>query len=74
MARLNVGHIAHLGVGDMQESGQLGPVCRRLVEQHKELGVCEHHARRVGGQAFLHVLRGGCQNTAVLAKTLPRLV
>lgn len=71
MARLHIGHISHLGVGDMQEITQLLPVGGRLVEEHQELGVCEHEAGGIRAEAFLHILGCGGQNAAVFAKPLP---
>lgn len=71
VARLHIGHISHLGVGDMQEIAQFLPVGGRLIKEHQKLGVCEHQPGGIRAQAFLHVLGCGCHNAAVFAKPLP---
>ena len=71
---LRVGDIAHLVFRDIEQFRQLRPVRGGLVEQHQKLTVCEHEPGRLGAQALLHILRGGGQGRAVLAKPLPRFV
>ena len=71
---LRVGDIAHLVFRDIEQFSQLRPVCGCLVEQHQKLTVGEHEPGRLGAQALLHILRGGGQGRAVLAKPLPCLV
>ena len=58
VARLGVGDVTHLCVGDMQQFGKLSPVGGRLVEQQQKFGVCQHEPGRLGFQTFLNVLRG----------------
>ena len=74
MARLGVGDVAHLRVGDMQQLGKLHPVGGRLVEQQQKFGVRQHEPRRLGFQTFLHVLCGRRHNSGVLPKAFPRPV
>ena len=71
---LRIGDIAHLGFRDVQQLGQLRPVGGRLVQQHQKLTVGEHEPGRLRAQALLHILRGGGQGRAILAKAFPRLV
>ena len=71
---LRVGDIAHLVFRDIEQFRQLRPVCGGLVEKHQKLTVGEHEPGRLGAQALLHILRGGGQGRAVLAKPLPCLV
>ena len=74
MARLHIGHIVHLGVGDVQQLTQLLPVGGRLIEQHQKLRVCKHQPRRLRIQTLLHVLGGSGQDAAVFPEPLPRLI
>ena len=71
---LRIGDIAHLVFRDIEQFSQLRPVRGGLVEQHQKLTVGEHEPGRLGAQALLHILRGGGQGRAVLAKPLPCLV
>ena len=74
VASLRPGDMAHLCAGDIQEFGKFGPVRGRLVEEDQKLAVGEHEPSGIGAQALLHILRGGGQGRAVLAKPLPCLV
>lgn len=74
MTGLRVGDIAHLVFGDIEQFSQFRPVRGGLVEQHQKLTVGKHEPGCLGAQALLHILRGGGQGRAVLAKPLPRFV
>ncbi len=74
MARRSVGDVAHLGLGDIEEPGKLGPIRGRLVEQDQELAVGEHEPGGVGTQALLYILGGPRHGGGVLPKPLPALV
>ena len=67
-------HIAHLRIRCPQQAGKLLPVGGSLIEHQQELGVCEHHTRRIGQQTFLHILRDAGERRAVFTETLPALV
>ena len=73
-AKVHIGDVGKLVVRDIEQAGQLRPVCGGLVEKHQKLTVGEHEPGRLGAQALLHILRGGGQGRAVLAKPLPCLV
>ena len=74
VARLGVGDVAHLRVGDMQQLGKLHPVGGRLIEQQQKFGVRQHEPRRLGFQTFFHVLSGRRHDSGVLPKAFPRPV
>ena len=67
-------YIAHLRIRCPQQAGKLFPIRRRLIEHQQELGVCEHHPRRVGQQTFLHILCNAGERRAIFAEPLPALV
>ena len=67
-------HIAHLRIRRTQQAGKLLPVGGGLIEHQQELGVCEHHPRRIGQQTFLHILRDAGERRAVFAEPLPALI
>ena len=48
VASRGIVHIAHLRIRRTQQSGKLLPVGGSLIEHQQELGVCEHHPRRIG--------------------------
>ena len=71
VARLCVGDVTHLRVGDMQELRQLRPVRGRLIEQQQKFRVRQHEAGCLGFQTFLNVLRGGGHGRGVLSEPFP---
>ena len=74
MTRLSIFDVPCLCFGQVQQLRKLHPVSRRLIEQQQKFTVGQHEPRRLGLQALLHILRGGGQGRAVLAKPLPCLV
>ena len=48
-----IGDVAQLGVGDIQELGQLVPVGGGLVEQNQKLRVCQHEPGGIGPEQFV---------------------
>ena len=57
-----------------QQTGKLLPVGGSLIEHQQELGVCEHHTRRIGQQTFLHILCNAGERRTIFAEPLPALV
>ena len=51
MTGRGVGDVAHLGLGDIQQPGKLGPIRGRLVQQDQELAVGKHKPGGIGAQA-----------------------
>ena len=74
MAGRGIVHIAHLRIRCTQQSGKLLPVGGSLIEHQQELGVCEHHTRRIGQQTFLHILCNAGERRTIFAEPLPALV
>ena len=70
----NVGDIAKLVVGNVQQLRQFRAVGGALVQHHEEFRVCQHQAGGVGAQQFVHVLRQPGHKSVVLANALPQLV
>ena len=70
----DVGHIAQLVVGDVQQLRQFRAVGGALVQHHEKLRVGQHQAGSIGAQQFVHVLRQPGHKTVVLADALPQLV
>ena len=52
----HIGDVGKLGVGDIQELGQLVPVGGGLVEHNQKLRVCQHEPGGVGPEQLLDVL------------------
>lgn len=70
----DVGDVAKLVVGDVQQLCQFRAVGGALVQHHEKLRVCQHQAGGVGAQQFVHVLRQPGHKTVVLADAFPQLV
>ena len=70
----DVGDVAKLVVGDVQQLRQLLAVGGALVQHHEKLRVRQHQAGGVGAQQFVHVLRQPGHKSVVLADALPQLV
>ena len=70
----DVGHVAQLVVGDVQQLRQFRAVGGALVQHHEKLRVCQHQAGGVGAQQFVHILRQPGHKSVVLADALPQLV
>lgn len=73
-ARGDVGHIAKLVVGDVQQFRQFRAVGGALVQHHEKFRVGQHQAGGVGAQQFVHILRQPGHKSVVLADALPQLV
>ena len=73
-ARGDVGHIAKLVVGDVQQLRQFRAVCGALVQHYQKFRVRQHQAGGVGAQQFVHILRQPGHKSVVLADALPQLV
>ena len=73
-ARGNIGDVAKLVVGDVQQLRQFRAVSGALVQHHEKLRVCQHQAGGVGAQQFVHILRQPGHKSVVLADALPQLV
>ena len=70
----NIGDIAQLVVGDVQQLRQFRAVGGALVQHHEKLRICQHQAGGVGAQQFVHILRQSGHKSVVLADALPQLV
>ena len=70
----DVGHIAQLVVGDVQQLRQFRAVGGALVQHHEKLRVGQHQAGGVGAQQFVHILRQPGHQTVVLSDAFPQLV
>ena len=70
----DVGDIAKLIVGDVQQLRQFRAVCGALVQHHQKFRVGQHQAGGVGAQQFVHILRQPGHKSVVLADALPQLV
>ena len=64
----------HLGLGDLQQLGQLLLVRSRLGKQQQELAVGKHHSGCVGIETFLHILGDACHHRGVFTESLPCLI
>ena len=73
-AREDVGDVAQLVVGNVQQLRQFCAVGGALVQHHEKFRVCQHQAGGVGAQQFVHVLRQPGHKSVVLADALPQLV
>ena len=70
----DVGDVAQLVVGDVQQLRQFRAVGGALVQHHEKLRVCQHQAGSIGAQQFVHILRQPGHKSVVLADALPQLV
>ena len=70
----DVGDVAQLVVGDVQQLRQFLAVGGALVQHDQKLRVGQHQAGGVGAQQFVHILRQSGHKSVVLADTLPQLV
>ena len=70
-ARVRIGNVAHLLIGNVQQLRQLCPVGRGLAQHHKELGVGEHGAGLDGIQQVLHILGDSRGISATLSELPP---
>ena len=70
----DIGDVAKLVVGDVQQLRQFRAVGGALVQHHEKLRVCQHQAGSIGAQQFVHILRQPGHKSVVLADALPQLV
>ena len=56
-ARGDVGDVAKLVIGNIQQLRQFRAVSSALVQHHEKLRVCQHQAGGVGAQQLVHILR-----------------
>ena len=70
----DVGDVAQLVVGDVQQLRQFRAVGGALVQHHQKFRICQHQAGGVGTQQFIHILRQPGHKTVVLADAFPQLV
>lgn len=70
----DVGDVAQLVVGDVQQLRQFRAVGGALVQHHEKFRVGQHQAGGVGAQQFIHILRQPGHKSVVLADALPQLV
>ena len=73
-ARGDVGDVAKLVIGNIQQLRQFRAVSSALVQHHEKLRVCQHQAGGVGAQQFVHILRQPGHKSVVLADAFPQLV
>lgn len=71
VARVHVGNIAELQVGNVQELGQLHAIGAGLVEHDNEFAVGQHAPGRMALQKIVHVLGDPGAERAVLTHSLP---
>ena len=70
----DVGDVAQLVVGDVQQLRQFLTVSGALVQHDQKLRVRQHQAGGVGAQQLVHILRQPGHKTVVLADAFPQLV
>ena len=70
----DVGDVAKLVIGNVQQLRQFRAVGGALVQHHEKLRVRQHQAGGVGAQQFVHILRQPGHKSVVLADALPQLV
>ena len=70
----DVGHIAQLVVGNVQQLRQFLTVSSALVQHHEKFRVSQHQAGGVGVQQFVHILRQSGHKSVVFANAFPQLV
>ena len=69
----DIGDVAKLVVGDIQQLRQFCAVGCALVQHHQKLRVGQYQAGGVGAQQFVHILRQPGHKSVVLADALPQL-
>ena len=70
----NIGDVAKLVVGNVQQLRQFRAVGGALVQHHEKLRICQHQAGGVGAQQLVHILRQPGHKSVVLADAFPQLV
>ena len=70
----DIGDIAQLVVGNVQQLRQFRAVGGALVQHHEKLRVCQHQAGGVGAQQLIHILRQPGHKSVVFADAFPQLV
>ena len=70
----DVGDIAQLVVGDVQQLRQFRAVGGALVQHDQKFRVCQHQAGGVGAQQFVHILRQPGHKSVVLTNPFPQLI
>lgn len=70
----DIGDVAKLVVGDVQQLRQFRAVGGALVQHYQKLRVCQHQAGGVGAQQFVHILCQPGHKSVVLADAFPQLV
>lgn len=70
-AKVHIGDVGKLVVRDIEQAGQLCPVCARLVEHDQEFAVGQHGAGRMGLEQVLDILADPRAASLILSHTLP---
>ena len=70
-AKVHIGDVGKLVVRDIEQAGQLCPVCARLVEHDQEFAVGQHGAGRMGLEQVVHILGQAGAAGPVLPYPLP---
>ena len=70
----DVGDVAKLVVGNVQQLRQFRAVGGALVQHYQKFRVRQHQAGELGAQQFVHILRQPGHKSVVLADALPQLV
>ena len=70
----DIGDIAKLVVGNVQQLRQFLAVGGTLVQHDQKFRVCQHQAGGIGAQQFVHILRQPGHKSVVLADAFPQLV
>ena len=70
----DVGDVAKLVVGNVQQLRQFRAVGGALVQHHQKFRVRQHQAGSIGAQQFVHILRQSGHKSIVFADALPQLV
>ena len=70
----DIGDVAKLVIGDVQQLGQLLAVGGALVQHDQKFRVGQHQAGRIRPQQFVHILRQAGHQTVVLTNPFPKFV
>ena len=70
----DVGDVAQLVIGNVQQLRQFLAVGSALVQHHQKLRVGQHQAGGVGTQQLVHILRQPGHKTVILADAFPQFV
>ena len=70
----DIGDVAKLVVGDVQQFRQFRAVGGALVQHHQKLRIGQHQSGSVRAQQFVHILRQPGHKSVVLADAFPQLV